>query len=590
MLLSALAFAALPWPAPPVAETVHPEFVRGEFRDEAPYWLELAPGEGGFCHGGGVRVAMRRDLAAQSESFDLDVVPAPLRATCDGLDTLGPAVLAAMAEAKTLADAEAAARPTPDGAPRPPTEKSAPGGGEERAIARWHPRTFHLVVVAWFLALLPWAWRSRHWSMVPVGLLALGLRLCWPETVILGGDAAYERLQTALGRGMADRYYGETWPTLYGALAQGLHVVGVDVTAVVHPLNLAVSVATACLAVRLVPRGSWLAGWVVAAAAWPVALARAEDHVVLVAFLQVLSLAALLSRDGHRLAALSLLLLGHLRPEQLAVAGILALGLWKHPRWLAATLVGLAARLAYLPATTGSPPIPWGRLVDSTAWPEMLGAYGLVPALPLLALALYGRAGWPLVLLAVNALLYLPKTQPLADPLRFGLLVHTWLLVAAALGAARVVFHVKHRARWLAPLGLLAAFWLPASTRPYTWESEYRYLRGVLPRGEGLDANLAEATASGWYDASLDPHGAMGHWMSLRSGFPWRGLGTGTPAAGDWLYRGSADHLDGGWVGASMGLEVVDEARVPAASDGWVDYGAGEVSLGLYRVTDPGSH
>ncbi len=589
MLFSALALAALPWPSPPLGETVHPEFVRGEYRDEAAYWLELSAGEGGFCHGGGVRVAVRRDLGAESESFELDAVPAPLRATCDGLDTLGPAALAAMAEARALAEAEAAARPGPDGAPRPPTEKAAPGGGEERAIARWHPRAFHLVVAAWFLALLPWLWRSRHWAMVPVGLLALGLRLRLPETVILGGDAAYERLQTALGRGTADRYYGETWPALYGALAQGLHAAGIDVTAVVHPLNLCVSVATACVAVHLAPRGSWLVGWVLAAAAWPIALARAEDHVVLVAFLQVLSLAALASKDGHRLAAFSLVLLGHLRPEQLALAGLLSLGLWKHPRWLVATWLGLAARLAYLPPPSGSVPIPWGRLVDPGAWPEMAGAYGLVPALPLLALAIYGRAGWPLLLLLVNTLLYLPKTQPLADPLRFGLLVHTWLLVAAALGAARAVFHVKHRARWLAPLGLLAAFWMPASTRPYTWEGEYQFLRGALPRGEGLDANLAEASVAGWYDASLDPNGAMGHWMSLRTGFPWRALGSGIPAPGDWLYRGSADHLDGSWAGATMGLEVLSEARVPAASDGWVDYGTGEVSLGLYQVTDPGS-
>jgi len=588
VLFCALALAALPWPSPPVAETVHPEFVRGEFAGEAPYWLELTPGAGGYCQGGGVQVGVRRDLHASSESFDLGTVPGPLQATCDGLDALGPAAIAAMAEARALAEAGAASRPGPDGRPRPPSEKVALGGGEERAIARWHPRAFHLVVTAWFLVLFPWLWRSRHWAMIPAGLLALGLRLRLPETVILGGDAAYERLQTALGRGTADRYYGESWPSLYGALAQAMHALGADVTALAHSLNLCFSVATACVAVALGRQGSWLAGLTLAAAAWPVALARAEDHVVLVAFFQVLAVAALACKGGHRLAALSLVMLGHLRPEQLAVAGLLSLGLWKHPRWLVVTVLALASRLAYLPPPSGSVPIPWGRLLDPVAWPQMAGAYGLVAALPLLALALYSRARWPLLLLAVNALLYLPKTQPLADPLRFGLLVHTWLLVAAALGAARAVFHVKHRARWLAPLGLLAAFWMPPSTRPYTWEAEYRFLREALPRGEGLDANLARATEAGWYDASLDPNGAMGNWMSLRTGFPWRALGSATPALGDWLYRGSADHLAAAWAGAAMGLDVVQEARVPAASDGWVDYGEGEVSLGLYRVNDPG--
>lgn len=604
LLAVALALASVPWPeaATPRAEVVHPAYVRGEFVGEAgPYWLELSPGDGGFCRGGGVALSVRRDLEASGESFDLDVVPAPVAATCAALPAMAPAVRAALDDARRVAEAQAARRTGPDGVPDvprpPPSQPAAAGGGDDRAIARWSPRPFHLVVLAWLLVVVAWATGRARWWMLPVAALALGLRLRLPETVILGGDAAYERLQTALGRGSVDRYYGETWPALLGLFGRAAQALGLDVTALPHAANLAASVATvAVLGVvgeRRRPSSRWAGPALAllgAVAAWPVALARTEDHVVVGACLQLLALAAGMGsgRLDRATCALTLVLLGHLRPEMLAPAAVISLCLWGH--WPALVLVGLglASRLAYLPPAQGAPPIDWGRLLDPGDWPRMFGAYGLLPALPLLLLSLGARWRVAQLGLLVNLLLYLPKTEPGADPLRFGLLPQAWLLVTAFDGAARCLFHVEHRARWLALLAFAAIFWTPPTSRPWAWETEYQFLRRALPRGDGLEADLSDVPTSGWYDGAQDPHGAMGHWMSLRTAMPWRRLGTGTPAPGDWLFRGTADHLGGPWGGAALGLEVVEESEAAPTSDGWVDYGAGPVRLGLYRVRDAG--
>ncbi len=600
----AWAGGGVPWPegARPVTEVIHPAYVRGEFAgDSGPYWLELSPGDGGFCRGGGIALAVRRDLDARSESFELDDVPPPVSATCAALVNMAPSVREAMAEARALAEAEAAKRPGPDGVPdvpQPaPAQVPAAGGADDRAIARWTPRPFHALVLPWLLAAGWWARRAGRWWMLPVMALALAVRLRFPETVVLGGDAAYERLQTALGRGSIDRYYGETWPSLLGLFGRAGQAAGLDVTALVHPFNLFASVATVgvlgVLGERLrlsLPRAPVVLAVLGAVAAWPVALARTEDHVVLGAFLQLLAFAAGLGKTplDRATCALTLVLLGHLRPEMLAPAGVMCLLLWGAWPYLVVALVGLAARLAYLPRVEGGPPIDWGRLVDPGAWPQMAEVYGLLPAVPLMLLSLGARSRVAQLGLLVNLLLYLPKTQPAADPLRFGLLPQAWLLVAALDGASRLMFHVEHRARWLVLLPFVAVFFQPPSTRPWAWEAEYQFLRQALPRGDGLDAELSEAVISGWYDGAQDPHGAMGHWMSLRTAMPWRKLGTGTPSPGDYLFRGTADHLGGAWVGGAWGLDVVTEREAAPSSDGWVDFGAEPVRLGLYRVREAG--
>lgn len=609
--------------APPerLAEvTTHAEYVRARVEGPSgPYWIEVTPDRGGapWCVGGGLALQVRRDLGATAESFELPDPPPAVTAACARLAEAAPALRTAMAEA-------AASRPPP-APPPPPAPAGVPLLPEAHA-----PRPFQAVVLAWAGALAAWAlrgaWRAPGDTArtLAVAALALAARLAVPPTALLGGDAAYERLVAALGRGDADRYYGETWPSLGGLLGAAWAAAGhagastgpgAELTAFVHLLNLGASVVTVAalvpLATRLAPRASAVArlapALLLALHPQAVALARIEDHLVTVAALQALAVAAALGqgRLDAVVAVLSATLLGHLRPEQLPVAALALLPLLARRRWLPLALAAglLGARLAYLPAGSASAPIDWSRLLRVGDWPDMLGA-ALLPAgaaAPgVLLLAAAGARARPLAaaMVAASLLIYLPKSQPLADPLRFGLPTVTWLVVLAGAGIERL--HHRVRARWPALPGGAAWAWpalalLLASRagggRPWAWEAEYAAAREWLPRvAVARDDVRALTTDSpgprGWYDTSQDPTGAMGRWLAFTTGMPWSGWGDGRPAPGDVAWRGVADHLAGGWAGRRCGAEVVAEREVAPGSDGWVDLGAGPVRVGLYRLHD----
>lgn len=598
-----------------VGESVGADLVRTEW--ESPglgrYWIDLTPDAGGsaFCRGGGLVLQVRRSLAADAESFVLASVPAPVAQACERLATGAPPLLVQM---RALRVDEGG--PGPDGEPLPP---GSPAPTARLAI--FAPRLLHPLVVAAGLGALVVALRTRRRAWLHALALfagALGVRLVGSTpTVLLGGDAAYERLVSALGRGGIDRYYGDTWMSALGLLHEGRLALGLGgpPTDFVHGVNLTLSslapVFLAGLALRLgLPRLTALAaGVALAALPQAVALAQIEDHAPAVATLQLLTAWAALgpSRAHAALAACAAGLLAHLRPDQLPTAALLLLPLARPHR--AAFGVGLAlvlARLAYLPEVAHNP-IDLGRLLHPAGFLTMLrtfvapwGVAGAVAgALALLGAAagvprwreLPARWGWVALVFAATTLPYLPKSQPAADPLRFSLPGASWLLLLGAAGLTLLVPALRRDAAGTAKraLGLAlalaaVAFVSPSSPaerfdRPWAWEREYAFLRAHLPAEPG-------AAHSGWYDASQDPNGAFALWMQLRTGLPWRAWGSGHPERGDLVVRGTADRLSGAWAGAACGLDPLHEENVAPLSDGWVDFGEDAVPIALYAVRD----
>jgi hypothetical protein len=381
------------------------------------------------------------------------------------------------------------------------------------------------------------------------------------------------------------------------------------------------------------------------------ALAAFEDQFALVVLLQLLAVAAAVGPDGAGttrapargaepvVAALSAILLAHLRPEQLPLALVCLWPLWRRGAWgaLGLGLAGIVTRLSYLPAGVEGSPIAYHRYLDPSGWRDMLGAHLAPPGVgvPVLvglaatALLARPRPALPLAMLGLSLAIYLPKSEPLADPLRFGLPTYAWLAVLAGFGLdALWRLQVGEGPRWprvvagLALAGVVGRSLSAGPRQPWAWEEEYRFFARNLPRlveerppGSVIDA--APAVAGGWYDASEDPNGSFGRWLFLQTGMLWRGWGEGTPAAGDLVIRGTADRLsasglappgslaaevgrgalpgaasrprpDGGWVGERCGLSVLAEAEVAPRSDGWVDFGPTPLRLGVYRVEDCG--
>jgi hypothetical protein len=623
LLTVALAHAA-PWGAfgepPPghrlVSETAGPDLVRSEW--ESPgvgrYWIDLPPDKGGnaFCRGGGLVLQVRRTLGDEPESFVLDPIPAPVSQACEGLGTAAaPLVLVQMAALQVVENA-----PGPDGAPVDP---AAPVRAQRLAL--FAPRAMHAVVLAAALTALVVAatTRPRAWlQALPLFALALALRLAASTpTALLGGDAAYERLVSALGRGQVDHYYGEAWKSALGLVYEARQLLGFGgpPTDFVHDVNLLLSslapVFLAGIAIRLgLPRAFSLAAGV-ALAVFPqaVSLAQVEDHAPAVATLQLLTAWAALgsTRSQALLAALSAGLLAHLRPEQLPVAVVLLLPLLRTQRVIFGLGLALVlSRLAYLPEISRSP-IDFGRLLDPSQLPPLLRSFTApsgLPGLAALGIAGLGLAagaprwrslprmwGWAALVFLATTLPYLPKTQPAGDPLRFSLPAVAWLLLLVA-GCLPILVHAARtdaRRAGLRAVGLFGglavlAVLLPkhpvqSFPRPWAWEEEYRFLREHLPAENG------EAT-SGWYDASQDPNGAFALWMQLRTGMTWRAWGSGHPQPGDLVYRGTADRLSGSWAGATCGLDPREEEHVAPLSDGWVDFGPEPVTLAFYTVRD----
>lgn len=634
------------------SENVGPDLVRWEVEGEGGrYWLDVTSdnGNGAFCLGGGLALQVRKSLDDEHESFDLDPVPAPVRFACDRLGG------AALSLRSRMASAGPAPTPGPDGAPVGPDgaplwTEAAGGTGVatvgwaspgNRVFAQFSPRPWQGVVVAWAVAALACcvglARRENRIGWLIFGV-ALALRMLFsPFTAILGGDAAYERLNLAFGRGNLDRYYGETWPSLFGLVhkaVEGLGVAPALPSDIVHHVNLVASAATAALLWALCRRAgipsfsAAAAGFGLAALPQAVGLARIEDHAVLVGFFQVVAGWAALgpSRRDEALAVLSAGLLAHLRPEQVPMAGVLLMPLLVRRRWVAFAL-GTAlvlSRIATLPRSDGSGPIQFARLLSPQDWRAMVPAWVNADAHPLPALyALAGFAilavaipgtrprtprlwivGWLVFAFAATTLLYLPKELPAADPLRFSLPAQAWLVALAALGAAEAArtWAVDRRiGAAVAGLALLLSFaGRGTQSRPWVWEEEYRFLRDELlaaaapARGDRplpadpADLKFDASGTRGWYDNGQDPNAAFGCWLSVSTGMTWVPWGAGTPKPGDLVYRGSADRLAGRWSGERCGLDPVAEREVAPNSDGWVDFGVENVRFTLYRVRDCG--
>lgn len=624
------AFASFGEPPPGhrlLSEAVGPDLARFEF--ESPevghYWIDVTPDRGGgaLCRGAGLAVQLRRSLT-EAEDFVLDGLPAPVSAVCDGLAAAAPSLHLAMAVA-----VPSDRTPDPDVLVDPASGAPAPDTPGPR-LAIWQPRPWQAVVLgAALAALASLAGLPRDRRALVAAALALAaaaLRLAVaPVTVLLGGDAAYERLVTALGRGAPDRYYGETWLSAQGLVSgalRGLGVAPARPTDFVHDSNLVASALAPPLLYALALRLGLSARAALAAGAalvvWPqaVELARMEDHAVLAGTLQLaVAVAALGTRRAElAFAVLGAALLGHLRPDQGPTAAVLLLPLAAARRWgwfgLGAAL--LAARLTYLPGAAHSP-IDYARLVSPRDWPPMVQAFwapagALAPALLTLAglagvlAAVPGvrtlspwRAAWVALVLGSVTLPYLPKDLPAADPLRFSLPALGWLLLAATAGAGGALRAARADRRVAAAVAvaLLATTQVPraapAHPRPWVWEEEYRFLRAELPLPVGDALAPGAQDQLGWYDDAQDPNGGFGLWLTLSSGVAWRPWGRGEPREGDLVYRGSADHLAGRWEGARCGLEPVAETEVAPASDGWVDFGPAPVRLTLYRVRECGT-
>lgn len=600
-------------------EQLGADLVRAEW--ESPgigrYWIDVTPDRGGsaFCRGGGLVLQVRRSLDDHAESFVLDDVPPPVASACERLEAAAPGLLPQMAALGVQTGG-----PGPDGVP---SLGDNPGEGRSSArLALFAPRWMHGVVLAAaaFALAVAAGTRRRAWAYaLPLFGLALGLRLALARpTALLGGDAAYERLVSALGRGETDRYYGDTWMSLFGLVHEvlvRLPSTAAGPTDFVHTANLLVSSAAPVLVAGVAVRlglsrpAAVAAGLALACFPHAIHLARVEDHAPLVATLQLVAgWAALGARQRDAgLAVAAAVLLAHLRPDQLPVAAVLLLPLATSRRAsFAAGAALMAARLLYLPDSTHNP-IALSRLLHPSDLPTMLRAFtapwgvagaaagvllfgGLVAGAPRWRESrLQWRYGWAALVFLATTLPYLPKSQPDGDPMRFALPGASWLflltaaavpLLVGALHANRgpVGRRILYSAAAVALLGALAPRHTPSPhPRPWAWEEEYRFLTESLP---------PSASGQGWYDASQDPNGAFGLWMQLRTGIPWRAWGSGRPAPGDLVVRGTADRLAASWAGAACGLDVLQERHAAPLSDGWVDFGRDPVVLALYSVRD----
>ena len=647
------ALAAGPWaslgpivpPAKLVSEAAGPDLVRAEIEEGGRhYWIDVTPDteQAAFCRGGGLTLQVRLHLDVPEESFDLQPVPVPVSTACAALETAAPALRKAMAESAPLpptpVDAANPARPGPDGVPTDPRADTPTGeawwSAGQRPVALFAVRPFQAVVAVWAgivaLALGLALWRAPRTVTAGFAWFAAAYlvraRLS-PLTVLLGGDAAYERLVSALGRGATDRYYGETWPSFFGLLHEAGAALGLlpsPATDVVHEVNLWVSAATVALAWGVARRARFGAVPAVLIAAvltvlpHAVSLARTEDHAVLVAGLQVLTALGVLgaSPADEALAVASATMLAHLRPDQLPTAAVLLLPLLWRRRWVALSLgiLGVGARLGYLDAPSGQGPIQFSRLLDLETWPTLLRAWVGAPAVPTPGLYALAAAGlvlglrgnrerrpfvaWAGLVWFGTTSLYLPKETPAADPLRFSLPSTAWTVLLAGVGGTEL-FAMFQGARGrkiaavLVTIGvLLAGSWRPSrtsSSRPWAWESEYTFLRGHLPTSPAGDPAAPNGQARGWYDDSQDPNGAFGRWLTVATGTTWTPWGAGTPAPGDLVYRGTADRLAGHFLGQRCGLDPISEAETPPSSDGWVDFGPDPVRFSLYRVRECGA-
>ncbi|HJN74711.1 MAG TPA: hypothetical protein QGF58_12335 [Myxococcota bacterium] len=551
----------------------HEEFARWHLEvPERDFWLELTADDGGepVCRDGGWALWVRLDLEDHSESFDWEPLPAVVDQACADL----PALAEPAAEEPVLPTAE---------------------GG-------WRPRALSLVFLGWFLAALVALPRTRE--AIGAFVMALGVRVALSRTsLLLGGDAAYERLLTARGHFDPDLYYGEGWAAVMGPLSFAFG----DPPGLVHGMNvlfsaLAVPLLVALMASLGATRAErYAAGVLLALSPLAISLAGSEVHFVLVATLQIGALLGAMRNDrlGEVLAVCSIGLLVHTRPLQGVFVLVPLFLLARNRRWLglglALALVGWRVQqLLSLPGGVGGGVIDWSRYLELGFLVRLIAPgeravdlalnWNVTPFMvPLLAVAglwaTLRRERWTAALVpAVAGLLaflpYAPKEFPFADPLRFQLPVQTWWIALAGFGLG--LAWTWRPSRLLPILAVLVAS-IVVARQPHprwVWESEYIFLRREAHR-LGEDARV-------FMNPEQDPHGHMRTFLSLTR--PPTFL-SGQPEAEDYVYRGTADRHPGAtWPFERCVVEPVAVENVPPATDGWVDLGPDLVELGLYRV------
>ena len=548
---------------------------------EREFFIEVTPDRGGepICREAGVSLWVRYDTEDTAESFDWEPLPEVVDQACEELAVLGAGLRPVEVVEESAGEVDAPAREGP-----------------------WRPRPLSLMFLAWvgaaFLAL------PRTREALGAFVMALGVRVALSRTsLLLGGDAAYERLLWARGRMDPDLYYGDGWAAVMGPLSAAFG----DPPGLVHGVNLMLSALAVPLLVALMGRlgatrpERYAAGVLLALSPLAVSLAGSEVHFVLVATLQIGAVLGALRGDrlGQVLAVASIALLVNTRPLQ-AVFVLLPLALLlKDRKWipLLASLAFVGWRglaLLDLPGGTGDGVIDWERYLELgflirflAPGPEAVDLalnWNVTPfAIPLLACgglwATLRRERWQAALVpsiaGLLALLpYAPKTIPFADPLRFQLPVQTWWIALAGFGLGLAW---TWRPRVLVPvLGLVvASIALAATPHPtWVWEHEYVFLR--------RESNHLEENARVYMNVEQDPNGHMRRFLTLTR--PPRFV-DGRPGEGDIVYKGSADrHPGASWPWADCELEIVAAESVPSLTDGWVDLGSDLVELGFYRV------
>ena len=560
----------------------HAEYLRVQLEvPETRFTLEVTrAGQGDpVCQDHGLALWVRRDLS-EGESFDWEPLPEVVDQACARLD-------------RVRLDGPIEARPRQ-------ALELAPEGP-------FRLRPLHAVVLLWLLAAHLGLPRDRY--AVGAGLMAFGVRVALSaRTVLLGGDAAFERLLSARGHLDPDLYYGEAWACLMGPYSFALgHPPGL-----VLGLNLLVSAMTVWFLVGLLERlgasevERFGAGVLLALSPLAVALAGTEIHFVAVGLLQVVAVyGALSDRPGWRgqidglAAASSLGLLVHLRPLQVAFV-LLPLGLlaWRR-RWLhlalGLALVGWRAAQVLPLAKGASGVMQYERYLDGhfllrllTPGPEAVDLAlrwdvtpFAVPLLALLGLVVWLRQErWTAVgvLASAGTLALLPyavKTQPFADPLRFQLPVQTWWVALAGLGVG-VAWRRGLAGQIPLVLVFLLSLWVARAPMPrWAWQDEL---------GFWLDLELEEGQRV-WMNDSQDPNGHTRRWLSLNTPGVWLGHTQGQPTGGDLVVRGTADrHPGASFPYEDCELEPVALKRGTSATDGWVELGSEPVVLAAYRL------